>query len=618
MTYPINGQFNIGSTYMPYSTMGSSYSNPYQSSVFNTTSSSSSTDMSSMMQFMMQMKQMEAMNSASTTSTSTNSIASSSSSSSSETTEIGNYDTDGSDLDAIKDFLNNQNKASTLNISEDLGTFSTNLIIALNDEAGFDSDRGNKISLSRMLNSLGISLTPNQADLLAYNLGVNPDDLDDGDVQKLLEGLGFKAGENNRYNLSVDMQKAVDKINNTTTFKIKAYEEDTNTPDTSKMTTAQFESVFTMFREDAPASATLKYGSLDNLSNQLMKAAASKNSNGLVTLDSVLKTIGVDVDTMSPEEKNKILLKAGLARIGTSNSDKIDNSQLQTKSIANTMSGWAATGETLGGAAGGAILGACVGGPIGAVIGGLIGVVPGLVIGITSCFQPGAESISLDFKDSDAFGIDGTADGDTELSQDQIKELLKTLGFGEKEVSKTKFAKALDTDNLVFNKSNIKNDEGACIFAEMDNLYGSPGTGNISTYENLIGTIVNSSGEYQQAAIEAYFDDFVNYSSQLINSCTQLFGTTFIEHKNSKNVQNVQKIFVGAQELIDKTTDPDKKAQYKQIYNAAVQNFAQEWSNAARLMIGQDCKTNEIAQGLLYTSAQITDYGGGNTNLSVE
>lgn len=662
MTYPIGGQFNIGSSYMPYSTLGTSYGNPYQTSMFGgcSTSSSSGMDMSSMMSFMMQMKQLEAMNQ--TTTTTSNSIAESSSSSGYDSTEIGNFETDGSDLDAFKDFINNQNTATTLHISNNnFEEFASNLLIALNEEAEF-SDTEN-ISLSRALNALGIQLTPTQADQLAYSLGIDPEqDLDGTKLADVLEHLGFRAGENNRYNVNFEMEKAIKKINDNTSYKIQDFDENngigSNSGDTKKMDSKEFTTTFNAFKETAPANAKLTYGSLDNLSEHLLKACKDStiNSSGTSTIKDVLNQLGIDADTMSEQTLKELLYKAGIGNLDSNQNSstplvrtKPSSSHAPGDHTSWTSSGdgysggagwWKAFGHAgLGGAASGAAAGAAIGacfGGIGALPGALIGGLLGAVGGSAYAMVEGehnerATDLQKLYNNSAGIpqspsveGIKNSVDLTTELDEAQIKKVLIALGFGETSVTKSDFEAAINND-ITFTKSNIKDQDGNNIFntflcnINAEDCFKSGNSGQVensdslAAIDTLVNTILASDDTVKQASIEAFFTDFPDFVDDFIRRAidTTAWQTT---ETVPMNVYKLDYFFQAAQDLINATTDPDKKMRFKIAYNAGVDRLAQLAGSSCVTVSDVDMAT-QLQQTLKFSGSELTDNTTGYSGL---
>lgn len=660
MTYPIGGQFNIGSSYMPYSTLGTSYGNPYQTSMFGgcSTSSSSGMDMSSMMSFMMQMKQLEAMNQ--TTTTTSNSIAESSSSSGYDSTEIGNFETDGSDLDAFKDFINNQNTATTLHISNnDLEGFASNLLIALNEEAEF-SDTEN-ISLSRALNALGIQLNPTQADQLAYSLGIDPEqDLGSAQLADVLEHLGFRAGENNRYNVNFEMEKAIKKINDNTSYKIQDFAADNGiggtSGDTKKMDSKEFTTTFNAFKETAPANAKLTYGSLDNLSEHLKEACKNStiNSSGKTTIKDVLNQLGIDADTMSEQTLKELLYKAGIGTLDTQSESSLERTTPSTSHAPGDHTSWISSGDGYSGGAGwfkafghgtlgGAAAGAAAGAAIGAVFGG-IGVVPGAIIGGLLGAVGGSAYAMVEGEHNERAtdlqklynnnagitqstsgeGIQNSFDIDTELSEAQIKKVLIALGFGETSVTKSDFEAAINND-ITFTKSNIKDKNGNNIFntflcnINAEDCFKSGNSGQVDksdsfgAIDTLVNTILSSDETVKQASIEAFFTDFPDFVDDFIRRAidTTAWQTT---ETVPMNVYKLDYFFQAAQDLINATTDPDKKMRFKIAYNAGVDRLAQLAGSSCVTVSDVDMAT-QLQQTLKFSGSELTDNTTGYSGL---
>ena len=245
---------------------------------------------------MLQMKQMAALTHAQTTSSSTIAV-STTEEEVAEPTAKNSFETSGTDLEEFRAFMATQHASSTLNISVRMEDFAENLISSLNAEADFTTDEGHTISLSRALNSLGVTSTPTQAEMMCFNLGIEYDeDLSPKDLATVLKSLGFQEGENSNYNLTYSTEKALKKITDTSKFKIQKYSSN-GKADKQTMDSTEFEFMLDLFKEEAPDSAELNYGSLDTLSEQLLHAATAREklkvedapTNGSnVSLDEVL------------------------------------------------------------------------------------------------------------------------------------------------------------------------------------------------------------------------------------------------------------------------------------------------------------------------------------------
>lgn len=646
----------------------------YQTQAFNSLNSAATTtpdtSMQDMMSFMLQMKQMEIMTQTETSTTTTNSIATTSAEEVADTTQFDTFETDGGDLEEFRAFMANQHQGSTLNISVQLKEFSENLIAELNNEADFnkDAENENKISLSRVLNSLGIQLNPTQSELLAFNLGIDADkDIDAASLETVLRSLGFRDGENNKYNLKFNLEKNLKEMADTSKFNIQKYS--ASTSDRNTMNSQEFEFALDLFKEEAPESAKLNYGSLDNLSEQLLHAtnarekAANKTDNGnKVSLDELLNTLGIDADTMSEQEKKELMYKAGLLGIDkdytTSNAPERSKVDTYTPdatttagevwkdigvTVASAAGGVAATWGAI--AAGGAISALAAGGaasitatataacaaagPVGWIVAACVAAVAAAGYGAYAIYdnvtkeRRGEETQSLLnnannnlTSGGDGIGLATTVDGNDRadnLSQDDIKKLLIALGFGETSVTKTEFKQALDKD-ITFTKANIRDENGNNIF---DNFLSSLTTDNSHVDEStnkvainsLINTILKSDETVQQASIEAFFTDFPDFVDDFLEKA---IDQTADERDTNVpyNVMSIKLFFKGAQDLINATTDPDKKSKYKQLYNAGIYRL-QKFTNSACLTVGGVNLAAGIGKQMSYKAGDITDSASG-------
>lgn len=654
----------------------------YQTQALNSLNSAATTtpdtSMQDMMSFMLQMKQMEIMTQTTETTTSTNSIATTSAEDVADPTVLDNFETNGDDLEEFRAFMTNQHDGSTLNISSGLDTFAENLITELNEEAGFnkDAENENKISLSRVLNSLGLPLNPTQSELLAYNMGIDPDeDLDAQDLENVLRSLGFKDGENNKYNLKFNIERNLSKMADTSKFNIQKYS--TSGSDKNTMNSKEFEVTLDLFKEDAPESAKLNYGSLDNLSEQLLHATNARenqkpegerpNNGNNVSLDELLNTLGIDADTMSEQEKKELMYKAGITTI---NKDYDDSKNVIERSKVDTYTPdytnytgdlWAGIGSTVGGVvavgATGALTVSCLAASIGTMISagmveaglataGSVAAASGpigwaIAAGVVAVAALGygiykiCDTVSKDRRDNETQSLLNNANDTTtlnaggegiglaenvegndradNLSQDDIKKLLIALGFGEKSVTKTEFKQALDKD-ITFTKANIRDKNGNNIF---DNFLSSlttddshvAGEVNQTAINTLTNTILRSDETVKQAAIEAYFTDFPDFVDEFFEKA--LDQTADQKDTNVPyNVMSIKLFFKGAQDLINATTDPDKKSKYKQLYNAGIYRLQQFEGNDC-LNVGGVNMAAGIAAQMAYKSGDITDSASG-------
>lgn len=636
----------------------------YQTQAFNSLNSAATTtpdtSMQDMMSFMLQMKQMEIMTQTETSTTTTNSIATTSAEEVADTTQFDTFETDGGDLEEFRAFMANQHQGSTLNISVQLKEFSENLIAELNNEADFnkDAENENKISLSRVLNSLGIQLNPTQSELLAFNLGIDADkDIDAASLETVLRSLGFRDGENNKYNLKFNLEKNLKEMADTSKFNIQKYS--ASTSDRNTMNSQEFEFALDLFKEEAPESAKLNYGSLDNLSEQLLHAtnarekAANKTDNGNnVSLDELLNTLGIDADTMSEQEKKELMYKAGITTINQDYDDSknIERSKVDTYTPDYTNKA-AELWTTIGISAGSAVVAGGLGAAAIAVgVEAIATTLSAAALGVVGCTGIGlvviaaaaliggityaiCDTTAKDRRDTETksllnnannnltsagegIGLATTVDGNDRadnLSQDDIKKLLIALGFGEKSVTKTEFKQALDKD-ITFTKANIRDKNGNNIF---DNFLSSlttddshvAGEVNQTAINTLTNTILRSDETVKQAAIEAYFTDFPDFVDEFFEKA--LDQTADQKDTNVPyNVMSIKLFFKGAQDLINATTDPDKKSKYKQLYNAGIYRLQQFEGNDC-LNVGGVNMAAGIAAQMAYKSGDITDSASG-------
>lgn len=585
---------------------------------------------------MLQMKLMAALTHAQTTSSSTIAV-STTEEEVAEPTAKNSFETSGTDLEEFRAFMATQHASSTLNISVRMEDFAENLISSLNAEADFTTDEGHTISLSRALNSLGVTLTPTQAEMMCFNLGIEYDeDLSPKDLATVLKSLGFQEGENSNYNLTYSTEKALKKITDTSKFKIQKYSSN-GKADKQTMDSTEFEFMLDLFKEEAPDSAELNYGSLDTLSEQLLHAANAREklkvedapTNGSnVSLDEVLNSLGFDAETMSEQEKKELMYKAGIT---TKNKDYDDSNNVIERSKVDTNTPdytnkagdlWAGIGSTVGVVVclGGSVALAAAG-PVGWAIAAGVVAVAALGYGIYKI----CETVSQDRRDKETQSLLNNANDTTtlnaggegiglaannradNLSQDDIQKVLVALGFGEKSITKAEYNQALEND-IQFTRANITDKNGENIFNNfLNNLSGRES--NQTAINSLVNTILKSDDTVQQAAIEAFFSDFPDFVDEFFEKA---IAQTADERDTNVpyNVMSIKLFFKGAQDLINATTDPDKKSKYKQLYNAGIMKLEQ-FTYSTCLTVGGVNLAACIASQMSYKTGDITDSASG-------